>query len=44
MKYVNKFKPVQEYTAPLVEVVVLATENLMTGASQIEDYDENIIC
>ena len=44
MKYDKKFNPVQEYTAPLVEVVTLVAENLMTGASQIEDYDENIIC
>ena len=44
MKYDNKFNPVQEYTAPLVEVVTLTCDNLMLSESQLEDFDENIIC
>lgn len=43
MKYNKMLNSVQDYVAPQVTVVELSGENLMTGMSQLEDYNENII-
>lgn len=43
MKDNNNTFSVREYVAPEIAVVELSGENLMTGMSQLEDYNENII-
>ena len=43
MKTNNIFKSGQSYIAPEAAVVELRTDNAFLQASQLEDYDENII-